>query len=470
MPALNDPISALQGYNLGIPAYYLQGFGKDNFVAWTGRYNFFVNDVFRATPRLTLNLGVRYELEVNKNIPSSLANIGPRLGFAWAATSDRKTVVRGGYGIYYQHNNNDSLAAANLFGTGVLSLLEIPITGIPNVINPRTSQPLTSIDVYQTLMAQGILGRRSITAQDLAQFGIAPGTNPYPLLSTIEKNWRQPYAEQASLEVERAVGNVSLSAALNFNRALHLPRSSDINQAYGPPNADGSPTFVAVNPNIADHTVFEARGVSFYTAMVLQVARRFSPHFILDAHYTLSRATDDGTGISFLPNNSLNTRDDRGLSAFQQKHRFVASGVFSPVVSPGGGAWHRIFSGFLFAPVVVAGSGLPFDVETGLVDGQRPFGIGRNTGRGPSDISFDMRVSRSFVPRELNGARLEFIAEAFNLLNRTNFAQVNNVVGNVSRSQLPAQFVGVAGDLSTPFSFTSANPPRQVQVALKLHW
>jgi hypothetical protein len=238
--------------------------------------------------------------------------------------------------------------------------------------------------------------------------------------------------------------------------------------AYGPPNPDGSPTFVPVNPNIAENAVLESRGVSFYTAMILQAAHRFSSRFTLDAHYTLSRATDDGTSINILAINSLDARDDRGLSSFQQKHRFVASGVFTPVVSPGGGVPHRVFRGLLFAPVVVAASGLPFDVETGLLDGNRPFGVGRNTGRGPGYASFDMRVSRSFPWH--NRMRIELIAESFNLLNRINFVQVNNVVGNINRSQLPAQLSGVAGDPSALFSFTSASRPRQVQLALKLHW
>jgi len=108
-------------------------------------------------------------------------------------------------------------------------------------------------------------------------------------------------------------------------------------------------------------------------------------------------------------------------------------------------------------------------VETGLQDGQRPFGIGRNTGQGPDYFSVDMRVSRSF-PLSVREMRLELIAESFNLLNRTNFSQVNNIVGDVSRSTLPAKFVGVAGDPTTPFTFTSALPARQVQLALKLHW
>ena len=169
------------------------------------------------------------------------------------------------------------------------------------------------------------------------------------------------------------------------------------------------------------------------------------------------------------PNDSLNARDDRGLAVFHQKHRFVASGVIVPVVSPGDDWVHRVFRGFLFAPAFVAGSGLPFDVETGLQDGQRPFGIGRNTGFGPDYFSFDLRVSRSFL-LGAESTRLELIAEGFNLSNRTNFAQVNNVVGLISRNELPAKYVGVAGNPSAPFAFTSANSPRQIQVALKLHW
>ena len=104
--------------------------------------------------------------------------------------------------------------------------------------------------------------------------------------------------------------------------------------------------------------------------------------------------------------------------------------------------------------MLVAASGLPFNVETGLADGQRPFGVGRNTGQGPGYVSFDLRTSRS-IPLT-RGIRLEFIAEAFNLLNKTNFAQVNNVVGAVSRSELPATFVGVAATRPRH----SRSPPR----------
>ena len=121
-----------------------------------------------------------------------------------------------------------------------------------------------------------------------------PGTNPYPVhFDASTQDWRRPYAEQASLELERSSRRVSVSAAVNFNRALHLPRGRDINLGYGPPAADGHPTFVPINPNIANKRLFEPRGNSFYSAMILQAARRFSSRFTLDAHYTLSRATND---------------------------------------------------------------------------------------------------------------------------------------------------------------------------------
>lgn len=465
--ALNEPISALQDFNLGIPAAYVQSFGDGGFVRWTQRYNFFLNDVFRATPRLTINLGVRYELELNKDLPNSYNNIAPRVGFAWAATGDRKTVLRGGFGIYHQRNNLETLSGAVLFASRQLRLLSIPITGVPGSRSPFTGGPVTSADVYQALLAEGILGNRPIAAQDFAQFGIPPGSDPYPTLVSFDKHWRRPYSEQASFEVERAVGRMSVSVAFNFNRALHLPRVRDTNIAYGPTAPDGSPTYVPLNPAIFLKNVFEPRGRSFYSAAILQVARRFSPRLTLDAHYTLSRVTDDATQIGDLPNNSLDVRQDRGLASFHQKHRFVASAVIVPK-SPENRAVGSVFGGFLFAPIVVAGSGLPFNVETGLQDGQRPFGVGRNTGRGPAYVSFDTRISRTLRLSEL--FRLELIGEGFNLLNRTNFTKLNNIVGNIGRDQLPSKLEGVRGNSSDPFSFTSANAPRQIQVALKLRW
>jgi hypothetical protein len=125
---------------------------------------------------------------------------------------------------------------------------------------------------------------------------------------------------------------------------------------------------------------------------------------------------------------------------------------------------------------VIASSGRPFNVLTGVdnmgdnqVNTHRPLGAGRNIGRGPGFFTLDARLSRKF--RLGSEARnLEFIAEGFNLLNRTNFRSVNNVVGPITVEQLPRPLEGRRGIPTTPLAFTSAFDPRQFQFGLKLNF
>jgi hypothetical protein len=101
------------------------------------------------------------------------------------------------------------------------------------------------------------------------------------------------------------------------------------------------------------------------------------------------------------------------------------------------------------------------------VNTHRPLGAGRNIGMGPAYQAFDMRISRKFGLGSENRT-LEFIAEGFNLLNKTNFRSVNNVVGNITVEQLPAEVEGFRGLTSQPLAFTSAFDPRQFQIGVKI--
>lgn len=458
LAALNAPMTAVQAFQLGLPVSFDQSFGNPAVALWSNRYSWFVNDVFRVNPRLTVSYGLRYELETNEGLlRTDPANFAPRVGLAWAATRDNKTVVRLGGGIFHMRNNVQIATAASLFEGGKLSLLSAPLTGIPGSVNPFGGGPVTSASIYQGLRQFGVIGNRPITRADLAQLGVAPNGNPYPVLVNFDKNWVRPHADQASFEVERALGSTSLSVAYNFNRAYHLPRVRDLNKRYGTPLPDGQPTFIPIDPSVALHDEWEPRGNSWYHALMIQAVRRYSPRFTLDAHYVLSSSIDDATQIDELPNDSLNLRADRGYSAFHQRHRAVASAV----IQPG--------RGFLLAPVVEANSGKPFNIETGVVQGARPFPLGRNVGRGPAFATFNMRVSRTFrFARE--GPQLECILEGFNLLNHTNFLTLNNVVGNIPANALPRDLSGHRGDSVEPLAFTSAGLPRQLQFAIRLKW
>ena len=473
---LETPLTAIQAFNLGVPAVYIQGFGDPRWKGWFKRSNFFFNDVMRLHSRLTLNAGVRYELE---SAPSGLGtdpnNVAPRIGLAWDLGGNRKTVLRAGYGLFYLRHQNQIAAAVETQSGKAYNQVVVPLSGLPGSRNPVTGAPVNSADIYRALSAQGVIGRRGITAADLAQFGIVPGPDfPFQILFQRPVNFVNAWAHQASLEIERAVGATSILAGYNFNRGAHLPRLRDLNLAYGPVGKLGEPSLVPRNPLVGQQLTYESGANSFYHAFFLQAARRFSRRVTFNAHYTFAKSIDEVTDIHFLPQDSLNTRRDRGLSTFDQRHRMVASGVFE---LPGDGRFDKGFlrgllGGFTLAPIVTATSGRPFNVVTGLdFNSRRPAGAGRNIGRGPDFFSADARLSRSFrLSQTREALRLEVIAEGFNLTNRTNFKRLNNTVGDVTVDELPRPLVGQLGEVEDPLSFVSAFEARQFQFAIKLRW
>ena len=123
-----------------------------------------------------------------------------------------------------------------------------------------------------------------------------------------------------------------------------------------------------------------------------------------------------------------------------------------------------------------ANSGRPFNILTGVdIFGDnhptthRPLGAGRNIGHGPEFFTTSLRIARRF-PFGEGRHNVEFTAEGFNLMNRTNFKSVNNVVGPVSLAQLPSPIAGRAGNPTEPLSYTAAYDARQFQLGLKINF
>lgn len=459
---LATPLTAIQAFNLGVPAVYIQGFGDPSWKGWFNRANFFFNDVIRAGPRLTLNAGVRYELEAAPSgLGTDVNNVAPRVGLAWDLTGQRKFVVRAGYGLFYLRHQSQIAAAVDTQSGDSYQQVVVPLSGLPGSRSPVTGQPVNSAVIYRTLTAQGVIGRRAIAAGDLAQFGVVPGPDfPFRILVTRPVDFVNAWAHQASFEIEHAIGATSILAGYNFTRGAHLPRLRDLNVRYAGTGRVNEPVIAPLNPLIGQLLRYESAANSFYHALFVQASRRFSRALTFNAHYTFGKSIDEATDVHFLPHDSLNTRRDRGLSTFDQRHRFVASGV------------GRAPFGITIAPIVTASSGRPFNVVTGLdFNTRRPAGAGRNIGKGPAYFSADMRASREFsLSRTRESLRLEVIAEGFNLTNRVNFKRVNNTVGDITVNGLPDPLVGQLGEVEDPLSFVTSFPARQMQVALKLRW
>ncbi|MDX1983726.1 MAG: carboxypeptidase regulatory-like domain-containing protein [Bryobacteraceae bacterium] len=478
IPNLTAPLSALQAYSLGLPTFFQQGFGDPNYVNFIKRFHTFVQDNWKVAPSLSLNLGLRYELEVhNAIIPKDRNNIGPRFGFAWSPGGDGRTAVRGGYGLYYAQINSTVAGTADPLSGRFINQVFVPLTGIPGFNNALTGRPLTSADIYQTLLRQGVIGRRPIAESDLAQFGVRVGPGlPLSVIFGVDQDFENPWAHQASLEVERAIGDFAVSAAYNFNRGAHLQRTLGRNVAYtGQRLPDGRPTFTRINPLVLQRNIITSDANSFYHAGILQLTRRFTRGFTLNTHYTFSKAIDESTDFNsdYSPNDQLNARAERSLSPFHQAHRFVLSAVMeSPFKSTLARQW-------TVSPIASANSWRPFNVLTGVdqpvggdgyVNTKRPAHLGRNAGRGPNFFTIDLRLARRFPFSAKEHRNVEFIAEGFNLLNRTNFRSVNNTVGDVPISALPNPIIANRGSVTTPLAYTSAMNPRQFQFGLKVNF
>ncbi|MDQ3711517.1 MAG: TonB-dependent receptor [Acidobacteriota bacterium] len=498
LPSLAVPINALQSFNLGLPIVYQQGFGADTISDSNIRTGYYAQDTWKVRQNLTFNYGLRYSLNrepFGLNLDKN--DFQPRAGFAYDVTSDGKTVIRGGAGIFSAYVNRLVSGVIRTLGNPAFPDDNINIvlaTATSNLI-PGANLP-NSFTVYQTLFARTNGFTRTITAADLVfnvngvPTRITPRENsPLEVRFLGDANYKTPESYQASLAIERDLGaGFSFEASYLYNRGIYLTRNRDVNQfrQTGAPNVNnpgGGPTFVrSFVPGAGDFrngfrfqdNLYESSANSFYNAATFTVRRRFTNNFSVLSHYTLSKTIDEVTDFNsdFSAQNPLNLRADRALSSFDQRHRVVLTGVFQMPRFDDSVA-SDIFGGFVVAPIFTYGSGKPFNLLLGFDannDGRsqsdRPGAVGRNTGRGEDFYTFDMRLSRRFNFSERR--YLEVIAEGFNLFNRTNLQGINNVVGGLTIAQRNELIVGTArGNRNVaptaPLGFTSAGQARQFQ-------
>jgi carboxypeptidase family protein len=494
-------LTTLQAWALAAPAFYEQGFGDPRYVEVRPFTAGYWQDGWQARPGLTLNYGLRYELDSQYGpLNTYKKNFSPRVSFAWDPFNDHKTVVRGGYGIFYSpiyaQIPNVVKTLGNVNGTRQIANTLVTILGAP---------PANSAEIYGAMFGLGKIlcgtppgGANScITQSDLAPFITVRNTGSLPpgtVLFTGQPNYRNPQSQQASLGVERQIGNgLSISANYIYVHTTHLPWAVDKNLLPGAPivtgtGANGLPTNglpfqdwgalpCVANPALcfADptHTILQNNQYSsianaVYHGGILEVRKRFSDSFTLLGNYTYSKAIDESTDFNsdYAAFNEINLAAERSLSDFDQRHKVVVAAVLA---SP----WKKskALSDFELSPIVSYNSGHPFNLLAGAdINGDghftndRPPGAPRNSGIGPNYVDFDMRLSRSFHFGEK--ATLQFTAEGFNLANRTNYATVNNIVG--ANFGPPFNVQGTAKlSPSQPLGFTSALPKREIQLGAR---
>jgi hypothetical protein len=499
-------ISNLQSLSLGLPGFYEQGFGNPKYQQTRPFSAVYGQDSWQLRQNFTLNYGLRYELDTQYGpLHTPKTNFAPRVSFAWDPFNDHKTVVRGGYGIFYSpiyaQISGVVDVLGNVNGTRKIANTLVKLTGVPGA-------PLlpNSAVIFQDLFFHGVFpctppkGQPAcITLADINALGIqVPNTGPLPpgtVLFAGQPNYRSPISQQASFGIERELGGgFSLSLSYIYVHTQHLPVAIDTNLLPAPidtgfsglpsngiPFRDwGNPACAgpsAVNPcfrdaslTILQNNVYSSAGSAIYNGGILELKKRFSNHFTMLANYTYSHAIDESTDFNsdYAPFDQTTLNAERANSDFDQRHKVVVAGVFD---SPFKSVW---LSGFELSPLFTYNSGHPFNLLAGADINQdnhftndRPPGAPRNSGIGPDLINFDMRLSRTFKFGERYG--LQLLAEGFNIANRTNYASVNNIVGPAFAP--PFNVTGTAAlSPSQPLGFTAAFPKREIQLGLRFNF
>jgi hypothetical protein len=418
---------------------YLQSFGQTTAIFTSPTYSLFAQDQFRFRPRLTLNYGVRYDLQVlpqpsvcnpafkpTCKVPYGKHNVSPRVGFAYSLDTADTTVIRGSFGLFYIQENLLDVAQA-LLSNGISR--QFLVTTGPGFGN---DSPLITYPHSLTSFPSG-----------------AGGTASLVVFSPV---FRSPYVEQANVSVEHQFGShTALSVGYVYSHGLALLGNSNgvTRQANGnfgldlnlvPPqlqtqfegsfNTDkvtlpGGKSFVVpdfeaidgiLSPDFGPINAVDNSGKSIYHGLLISL-RHSSKQFTTSVAYTYSRTTDQGTGYF----NQFDQESQRGPSQLDQPQRLVVSGSWSPLLRP--------LRNFVFSGVMNLASGRPYTAvfDTPQLNFSIVPGEAFNSFRGPGVADFDFAVARTFVFRK--DLHLKLSAEAFNLFNHPNYQQ--NVVDNV---------------------------------------
>jgi len=494
-PPPDTTLTSLQAFNFGLPSLWQQGFGTPGFKAWQQNLGTFAQVSWRATPTLTLNLGARLNFDGEPEPLDRNVSLSPRVGFAWDPFGKGKTVVRGGFGTFYAPVSLQALSAATLQSDS------------GQFINLQSRSLTDGAQSTQALWAYGSgLGKLPFIAlndQDVRAFGIIPAPGqPNRRIAEAAANYDNPYTVQASLGVSQQIGaDLVFEISGQMYHGVHLPIAIEGNykengQLVPVPGMPGSdlfgPQLTRIDPTLAQKIVHSSEGNSIYYGLTASLLKRLGEGFLFRVSYSYSKAIDDVLDFSGASTPYLPTRRyvDRGLSAYDLRHSFVASGSYqTPFKSGSGNGWiERALADIILSPIVTLRSGFPFnlyigrDVNGDLNSTDRPFHAPRNSGRGENYYTVDLRFSKRFYLRpESRNTSIELIAEATNLLNRANFLRVNDVVcGTAAQPGFingcdpkfligPFDFKG-SRDLppTAPLGFVTAAPARQFQFGLKL--
>jgi hypothetical protein len=458
---------------------YTQSYGNANYTVDDSLWSLFLQDDIRLRRDLTFNIGLRYERQTFTDADNDFA---PRIGFAYDLGGRGKTVVRAGYGIYYSQIPDNAAANYALVGpTGVFNYTAAPgQVGFPTTVAaaPLPAFPAGAVAPVRSLYIRP--GRASYYDQFF----------PTSVLKGYPDRLLNPYSQQWTLSIERQIAtqwvlSVDYVGAhtIKINRPLDLDSPAPfVRTAQGQTRTaqaanctrplwvwwyqQHGTTCSATTPSNPQppYALIQAdvnNGTSSYNALDVNLNHHFTRRFQMLASYTWSHTLDnvdpDVPGQN--PNDpNFTGRQEWGNAIFDQRHRFVLSGIYAAPFK------------FRVGGIASLASGLPFNFVTGSTNSgdnggtaDRPVINGavvrRNAGRGRAIYEVSPFVER---PIALGSERVQLLlrGEAFNVFNHPNFVGYVGTYGNAA---------GPAAGFGTPLAGVTAQlPARSFQFSAKL--
>ena len=475
----------------------------------------YVQDDYKLKPRLTLNLGLRYEFvtvptEANGRLATlrnpltdakasvggdivdnpSLHNFAPRVGFAWDPFGTGKTSVRSGFGIYYNQVGYNFFFRAFQYTPPVGEVGALP-GNLPFVTFPR----------------QRII--------------------PANLVFPTQFDLSTPNLLQYNFNIQHQVlPDLVVTLGYVGSRGIHLGRATEINtfpsrvvngqKIFPVPPPPPAPSPVRLNPNFASINLIDTGGNSHYNSLQLGVNKRFNRGLQFQVSYTWSRSIDDAPPLlrdvessGSIVMDATDRKRDQGLSNFDIRHNLTFNYTYDlPFGAGARGAMGKLLAGWELSGITSITSGTPFTLENGfdrastgkigpfLTDrpNLRPgadnnprrggpdqyfdpsafelqpagqFGnLGRNTLIGPGLANVDFSLIKNTRVREK--ASIQFRAEFFNIFNRANFSVPTGSGRIAFLGAAPAPGAPGVSNPAAARIFKTVTSSRQIQFGLKL--
>jgi Carboxypeptidase regulatory-like domain/TonB dependent receptor len=471
---------SLEAFALGEYNNFSQAVGNPTFSFTVPYYGFYVQDTYRILPKVTLEMGLREDFQVypqpaenpafplTGQYPNQFNRVAPRFGVAWQPLA--KTVVRGGFGKFYENMNGlnyRNAVISNGLPSQQTEASSSYSSGAPN--NPQNTYPVFP----QVLLPSDPL------------FGASTD------ISLVSPQVRSPYILQASLEIERELDeNTTLTLGTIWSHGVHLlagsaydanlcplqgtrsgacPNLGTTTYYVCPPNTTTFPCSGAsytlpnmdsaalaegyINPNLGEINELISPGQNHYNSLFVQLQHRMSHGLALQFAYTWAKDIQLD-GVDF--NNQFDFSNTHAPSLLDQRHKLTLAAIYDPHLEQWArsGSARAIASGWRLNTILEFSSGRPYagllgpspsgsnlndtafnqdtaNTAAGINQAGPTPGIGLNSFYGPWLERIDLGLGRVFKITE--GKELEFQAQAFNLLNHANYFVQNG--GGVNQIQ-----------------------------------